>query len=698
MAATTILNDGSTIKFTIGTAVRSVQKTTITSIDIVAGKVEVNYDAVKITLVHGDITDPVVASAEALRDFLEGLLDTTSPVGFATEGTLGDVKTAVEAINTKTPALGQAAMASSVPVVIASNQSTLAISAASLPLPAGAATETKQDTANTALANILTQLQANRDIEETIWKDANDVFFVRRMTWNQQTSTATITYTDAAGAVYVPVGTPTMAISNPDIEFLSTTYKANTGGTGYSLDDIIIRTSVMDTGTNPITEVSVFWFNATTKASIAAPTAGHIDPYNAPITIANFDVALSTRLSEATFDSKIGSLTEAAPGTDTASSGLNGRLQRVAQRLTSLIGLFPSSIGQKAKAASLAVTLSSDEDLLALLGSVVETAPGTDIASAGLNGRLQRIAQRLTSLIALQPAALGQGTMAQSFRVVLASDQSAIPVTGTFFQATQPISAASLPLPTGATTEATLAAQSAKLPATLGQKAMSASMAVVLSSDQTWTGATNLGKAEDAAHASGDVGVMLLAVRNDAQTVRGADNDYIPLATDGPGNLRGVGNVAHDAADAGDPLKIGGQARTTNPTAVADADRVNATFDKLGKQIVVGAIRELKGRQATTITSSTAETTIVTAVASTFLDLYGLIIANTSATGVEVSIRDATAGSVIETFYVPANDTRGFMLPVDSAVPQAAVNNNWTAQCGASVASIKITAMYVKNL
>src|SRR4051812_20962952 len=62
----------------------------------------------------------------------------------------------------------------------------------------------------------------------------------------------------------------------------------------------------------------------------------------------------------------------------------------------------------------------------AAVGAVTETAPATDTASSGLNGRLQRIAQRLTSLIALIPAALGQGTMAQSLRVVLASDQSAV--------------------------------------------------------------------------------------------------------------------------------------------------------------------------------------------------------------------------------------------------------------------------------
>ncbi len=46
------------------------------------------------------------------------------------------------------------------------------------------------------------------------------------------------------------------------------------------------------------------------------------------------------------------------------------------------------------------------------LGIVTETAPGSDTASSGLNGRLQRIAQRLTSLIALLPGALtGNGGM-----------------------------------------------------------------------------------------------------------------------------------------------------------------------------------------------------------------------------------------------------------------------------------------------
>ena len=46
------------------------------------------------------------------------------------------------------------------------------------------------------------------------------------------------------------------------------------------------------------------------------------------------------------------------------------------------------------------------------------------------------------------------------------------------------------------------------------------------------------------------------------------------------------GNVAHDSADSGNPVKIGGRASTTPVTAVAANDRVDAFFDVQGRQIV----------------------------------------------------------------------------------------------------------------
>ncbi len=91
----------------------------------------------------------------------------------------------------------------------------------------------------------------------------------------------------------------------------------------------------------------------------------------------------------------IGGVTEAAPATDTASSGLNGRLQRIAQRLTSMIALLPAALGRQADASSFSVALSTED--AALVGSLTESAPGTDTASSGLNGRLQRIAQNITA-------------------------------------------------------------------------------------------------------------------------------------------------------------------------------------------------------------------------------------------------------------------------------------------------------------
>jgi len=67
------------------------------------------------------------------------------PTGAATESTLSTINGKLTACDTDNVTLagplGQAVMASSVPVVIASNQSTLPVSAASLPLPSGAATE-----------------------------------------------------------------------------------------------------------------------------------------------------------------------------------------------------------------------------------------------------------------------------------------------------------------------------------------------------------------------------------------------------------------------------------------------------------------------------------------------------------------------------------------------------------------------------
>ncbi len=167
------------------------------------------------------------------------------------------------------------------------------------------------------------------------------------------------------------------------------------------------------------------------------------------------------------------------------------------------------------------------------------------------------------------------------------------PVSGTFFQATQPISAVSLPLPTGAATAAlqtqpgvdigdvtvnngvgasavnvqdggnSLTIDNAAL-SVIGGGAEATALRVTIANDSTGllpvsvsggdlnsvslissvipgTSSDRLGKAEDAASASGDTGVAILAVRRDYPTITtDTDGDYTSIIADNLGQVRVV--------------------------------------------------------------------------------------------------------------------------------------------------------------
>lgn len=143
------------------------------------------------------------------------------------------------------------------------------------------------------------------------------------------------------------------------------------------------------------------------------------------------------------------------------------------------------------------------------------------------------------------------------------SSSNPMPVDGS--AVTQPVSAASLPLPTGAATSANQSTANtslssidgkitevntgnvtigAALPAgtnAIGKLAANSDVDigdVDVTSVTPGTTATSLGKAEDAAHSSGDTGVFALGVRNDAMaTLTSSDGDYNPIATSKSGRL-----------------------------------------------------------------------------------------------------------------------------------------------------------------
>lgn len=113
------------------------------------------------------------------------------------------------------------------------------------------------------------------------------------------------------------------------------------------------------------------------------------------------------------------------------------------------------------------------------------------------------------------------------------------------------------------------------------------------------TTSTALGKAEDAQHTSGDTGVFVLQVANEAQTTLAADADYIASSADVKGNSMVVGNIAHDGVDAGNPLRMGATAiaHGTNPAAVAAADRTTLYANRAGIPFSIGGHPNLQSAE-----------------------------------------------------------------------------------------------------
>lgn len=142
----------------------------------------------------------------------------------------------------------------------------------------------------------------------------------------------------------------------------------------------------------------------------------------------------------------LGVTSEAVATTDTGNFSLIALTKRLAQHFTTSIGWL-EALGASDDAAVITdddgtinahtrglvaiqgTMLDDTENIKLGVGATNETAPASDTATAGLNGRLQRVAQRITSMIALLPASLGQKTSANSLAVTIASDQGVLAVT-----------------------------------------------------------------------------------------------------------------------------------------------------------------------------------------------------------------------------------------------------------------------------
>jgi hypothetical protein len=108
--------------------------------------------------------------------------------------------------------------------------------------------------------------------------------------------------------------------------------------------------------------------------------------------------------------------------------------------------------------------------------------------------------------------------------------------------------------------------------------------------------------------------------------------------------------VAHDSADAGNPVKVGGRARTTDITAVASDDRVDAIYDALGKQIVTpyASPENLVSGVTSAITDTTSTSVIASQGAGVRFYMTSLSVMNSHATVTTVvAITDGSGGTAM---------------------------------------------------
>lgn len=140
------------------------------------------------------------------------------------------------------------------------------------------------------------------------------------------------------------------------------------------------------------------------------------------------------------------------------------------------------------------------------------------------------------------------------------------------------------------------------------------------------TASTSLGKAEDAAHTSGDVGVMSLAVRRDADTsLVGTDGDYAPLQVNAAGSLKvaitaGAGSGGTSIADGASFTRdttsltpVGGVVEASAPTVTA-GDAVALSLTTGGAVRVAVASGGIAGAVVDSVAGATDEGVLAVAV------------------------------------------------------------------------------------
>jgi hypothetical protein len=159
------------------------------------------------------------------------------------------------------------------------------------------------------------------------------------------------------------------------------------------------------------------------------------------------------------------------------------------------------------------------------------------------------------------------------------------------------------------------------------------------------------------------------------------------------GSVAVVGPTAAASTLTTAPQTTGGLGVTANPTKVTTGQVVNRMHDVVGRTVVVqGAPRELVSNASATITT-TAATTIIPLATGFFNDVTDITVANSSATA---TLATLTGGAASVLIWLPASGY--FARAYNPPLPAATVSTNWVLTLGTAVTSVYVNVNFIKNL
>ena len=269
-----------------------------------------------------------------------------------------------------------------------------------------------------------------------------------------------------------------------------------------------------------------------------------------------------------------------------------------------------ATVGQTTMAASVPVTIASNQTALDVSQSGtwnINNISGTiSLPTLAATSTLQTTGNSSLSSIDTKTPALGQTTMAASTPVVIASNQTGIPVTGTFFQATQPVSgtvaatqsgtwninnvSGTVSLPTGASTEATLAKLTVAQGTALGTNTQAMVGGSVTTAAPTYT--------------TGQISPLSLTTTGDLRTTSTIAGSVTVTQATGT-NLHAVIDSGTITANAGTGSFTVAQATGTNLHTVVDSGTITANIGTSGSLALEASLVKLNVSQSAALGSNT---------------------------------------------------------------------------------------------